>query len=66
LRCGGALATFHNALSLRAAQGIPLKAGQVNSLPFLWFVSLGKQRNEQTININLKQIVIMKGKGPKR
>ena len=32
----------------RGAQGIPPAAGQVTRVPFLWFVSLGKQRNEQT------------------
>jgi hypothetical protein len=31
----------------RGAQGIPPPAGQVTRGPFLWFVSLGKQRNEQ-------------------
>jgi hypothetical protein len=31
----------------RGAQGIPPSAGQETRGPFLWFVSLGKQRNEQ-------------------
>jgi hypothetical protein len=31
----------------RGAQGIPPTAGQGTRGPFLWFVSLGKQRNEQ-------------------
>ena len=34
----------------RGAQGIPPSAGQGTRGPFLWFVSLGKQRNEQKGN----------------
>ena len=32
----------------RGAQGIPPTAGQETRVPFLWFISLGKQRNEHT------------------
>jgi hypothetical protein len=34
----------------RGAQGIPPSAGQGTRVPFLWFVSLGKQRNEHIIS----------------
>ncbi|PKN49116.1 MAG: hypothetical protein CVU58_04495, partial [Deltaproteobacteria bacterium HGW-Deltaproteobacteria-16] len=42
-----ALAEFAKPRQHRGAQGIPPTAGQVAGVPFLWFVSLGKQRNEQ-------------------
>jgi hypothetical protein len=43
-----ALAEFAKPRQHRGAQGIPPAAGQETRVPFLWFVSLGKQRNERT------------------